>query len=73
MKDCRWWKLLLDQLLLLPWIITSTLPFDRWYRDRVQELHGINLAGYEHVIQPEPLPENQELLFEWELTSSADG
>ncbi|MGH2521361.1 MAG: hypothetical protein ACRDH2_02555, partial [Anaerolineales bacterium] len=29
-------------------IITSDLPFDRWYRERVQELHGVNLAGYEH-------------------------
>ena len=30
-------------------IITSALPFDSWYREQVQELHGINLAGYEHI------------------------
>jgi len=46
-------------------IITSDLPFDRWYRERVQELHGVNLAGYEHFSQPAPSPQNQELLFEW--------
>ncbi|HEX2993269.1 MAG TPA: hypothetical protein VHP14_00500 [Anaerolineales bacterium] len=28
-------------------IIASKLPFDRWYREQVRELHGINLAGYE--------------------------
>ena len=46
-------------------IITSDLPFDRWYRERVQELHGVNLAGYEHFPQQAPPPQNQELLFEW--------
>jgi len=46
-------------------IITSDLPFDRWYRERVQELHGVNLAGYEHFSQQVPPPHNQELLFEW--------
>src|SRR4030065_2687634 len=28
-------------------IIASDIPFDIWYRERLQELHGINLAGYE--------------------------
>lgn len=46
-------------------IITSILPFDVWYRERLHELHGINLAGYERFAQPTPLPHNQELLFEW--------
>lgn len=50
-------------------IIASNLPYDRWYRERVQELHGINLAGYEKFVQPVPPPDNQELLFEWKLTS----
>lgn len=54
-------------------IITSNLPYDRWYRERVQELHGINLAGYEQFVQPVPPTQNQELLFEWSLTSSVDG
>jgi len=51
-------------------IITSSLSFDIWYRERLQELHGINLAGFEQVIQPVPPPQDQELLFEWTLTSS---
>ncbi|MBL7161080.1 MAG: hypothetical protein ISS57_00630 [Anaerolineales bacterium] len=54
-------------------IITSSLPYDRWYRERVQELHGINLAGYEQYVQPVPPSQNQELLFEWSLTTSDDG
>lgn len=54
-------------------VITSNLPFDRWYRERVQELHGINLARYEQFVLPVPSPQNQELLFEWALTSSVDG
>lgn len=48
-------------------IITSDLPFDCWYRQRVQELHGINLAGYEQFLQRSPHPQNQELLFDWTL------
>jgi len=51
-------------------IIVSGLPFDVWYRDKLQELHGVNLAGYEQFAQPTPLPPNQELLFEWTLNSS---
>jgi hypothetical protein len=51
-------------------IIISVLPFDIWYREKLQELHGINLAGYEQFAQPTPLPPNQELLFEWTLNSS---
>ena len=27
-------------------IITSVLPFDCWYREQVQELHGVNLAAH---------------------------
>ena len=53
-------------------IITSILPFDCWYRERMQELHGISLAGYEEFVQPERLILNQELLFEWTLTSDVD-
>lgn len=50
-------------------IITSALPFDVWYRERLQELHGVNLARYEQFAQQTPLPHNQELLFEWTLNS----
>ena len=51
-------------------IIISVLPFDVWYREKLQELHGVNLAGYEQFAQPTPLPPNQELLFEWMFNSS---
>jgi hypothetical protein len=54
-------------------IIASELPFDVWYRERLQKLHGINLAGYEKFSQPAPIPDNQELLFEWKLNSSPVG
>ena len=52
-------------------IIASEIPFDVWYRERLQKLHGINLAGYEKYAQPTPLPDNQELLFEWKLNPKA--
>jgi hypothetical protein len=51
-------------------IIASEIPFDIWYRDRLLELHGINLAGYQQFAQPTPIPDNQEMLFEWNLHSS---
>jgi hypothetical protein len=52
-------------------IIASKLPFDRWYREQVRELHGINLAGYEQFLQQTPLPANQKLIFEWMLLARA--
>jgi hypothetical protein len=60
-----------DRALVL--IITSEIPFDVWYRERLLKLHGINLAGYEQYAQPTPIPDNQELLFEWKLDSSDGG
>jgi len=51
-------------------IIISELPFDVWYREKLQELHGVNLTGYEKFAQPTLLPPDQELLFEWTLNSS---
>jgi hypothetical protein len=48
-------------------IVTSILPFDRWYRERVQELHGVDIAGYKQFSQRIQLPHDQELLFEWSL------
>jgi hypothetical protein len=54
-------------------MISSDLPFDRWYQERIQELHGINLAGYKQFSQPVTPPQNQELLFEWTLISGAGG
>jgi hypothetical protein len=58
---------------VLAQIIASTLPFDRWYREQLQELHGINLAGYERFVKPAPPKKDQELLFEWTLASGSDG
>jgi hypothetical protein len=46
-------------------ILSSDLPFDRWYRTQMQILHGINLAGYEQFSRQQAPAENQELLFEW--------
>jgi hypothetical protein len=45
-------------------IITSDLPFDVWYRERLLELHGVNLDCYEKFAQPTRLPD-QEVHFEW--------
>ena len=46
-------------------IIVSNDSFDIWYRERLHELHGINLTGYEEFSQPERLPQKQEVLFDW--------
>jgi hypothetical protein len=54
-------------------IITSDLPFDVWYRERLQELHGVNLAGYELFAQRAPPPLNQEVHFEWSMNSIGSG
>jgi len=54
-----------DMALALNLIAASEMPFDAWYRERVQELHGVSLAGYDHGAQPAPPPQKQEVLFEW--------
>jgi hypothetical protein len=59
----------LDIVRTLTGIITSALPFDRWYRERVEELSGVNLTRYEQFAQPAPATQPQELLFEWTLLS----
>jgi hypothetical protein len=46
-------------------IITSNLPFDRWYREKIQEFHGISLTGYGQFVEPIQSLRNQELIFEW--------
>ena len=60
-----------DVGLALSQIIASTLPFDRWYREQMQELHGVNLDSYAGFVKPAPDTLKQELLFEWALSSSA--
>jgi hypothetical protein len=62
-----------DVGLALGQIIASDLPFDVWYRQRLQELHGVNLAGYEQFSQRSPPPKNQEVHFEWSLNSHSGG
>src|SRR5438128_1896764 len=51
-------------------ILTSDLPFDRWYREQLLVLHGIILKEYEQFADQPPPSENQELLFEWMLPST---
>lgn len=46
-------------------IMTSDLPFDRWYRERIQELQGVNQASYDLLSERPPLSQDQKLLFEW--------
>jgi hypothetical protein len=57
-----------DVARVLEQILTSDLPFDRWYREKVMTLHGIQLAGFKRAAVPEPPAPDQELLFEWRLT-----
>jgi hypothetical protein len=52
-------------------MISSDRPFERWYRERLQDLHGVNLASYEKFARPVPPAAPQELLFEWWLPGSA--
>jgi hypothetical protein len=52
-------------------LVTSELPFDIWYREQLQELHGVTLSTYEQFAQPVPPPQDQELLFEWTLPATA--
>jgi len=59
-----------DMSQALSQIFTSVLPFDVWYRERLQELHGVNLAGYEQFSPQTLLPQNLEVHFEWILNSS---
>ncbi len=54
-------------------IIASKGSFDTWYRERLQELHGINLTGYEQFILPVALPQNQKVHFDWPLISNISG
>ena len=46
-------------------IMTSDLPFDRWYRGRIQELQGVKQSSYGLLSERPQLSEDQELLFEW--------
>lgn len=48
-------------------LITSDRSFDVWYRERLHELHGVNLVAYERYTQPIPPRRYPEVQFEWRL------
>jgi len=52
-------------------VMTSDLPFDRWYRERIQELQGVEQTGYGLLSERPPLSQDQELLFEWTSDSGS--
>lgn len=54
-------------------IVGSDLPFESWYRQRLQELHGVTLTRYEQYAQPAAPAQPHELLFEWTLLGSTEG
>ena len=56
---------------MLVQIMTSDLPFDRWYRERLEDLHGVTLTHYKQFAQPAPTTVPPELLFEWSLPRSS--
>ena len=56
---------------MLVQIMTSDLPFDRWYRERLEDLHGLTLTHYQQFAQPPTSTVRPELLFEWGLPRSS--
>jgi hypothetical protein len=54
-------------------LIASDLSFDVWYRERLHELHGVSLVGYEQFSQSKPLARNQEVHFDWAFNSNPIG
>lgn len=54
-------------------LITSESSFDLWYRQRLRELHGVNLSGFEQYSQPRRQSQNQRVYFEWNSDATDDG
>ncbi len=50
-------------------IVSSSLPFDLWYREQMQGLYGVNLAVYEQFMQPVHPAAEQKVHFEWDRDS----
>ena len=50
---------------VLDLIVTSDQPFDCWYRERLNELHGFSLSRYQEFAHRAPDVSQPELLFEW--------
>ena len=46
---------------VLPLLVASDLPFDRWFRQQLLELHGLD------VTQPQAAPP-KELIFVWQAS-----
>ncbi len=50
-------------------LISSDHAFDIWYRERLHELHGIHLVGYERYSQS-MLPQDPDIHFDWVADSA---
>ena len=50
-------------------LISSDHAFDIWYRERLHELHGIHLVGYERYSQSMP-PQDPDVHFDWVANSA---
>lgn len=61
-----------DMAQALNLLINSDRSFDVWYRNRLHELHGIDLAGYEQIPRRNTQPQNLEVHFEWPPNSHQD-
>jgi hypothetical protein len=46
-------------------MMASELPFESWYRERMQAVYGFSLKRYEQFARLMPAAPPQELLFEW--------
>lgn len=56
-------------------MISSNLPFESWYRESLEALHGVSLIRYQPFILPTSPDHDHhpELLFEWVLPDSPGG
>jgi hypothetical protein len=54
--------------LTLNQILTSDAPFDRWYREQIQDLHSVGLESYPEFLATESPYHHQEMYFEWTLS-----
>jgi hypothetical protein len=61
-----------DVALALSEMLGSDRPFESWYRERLHDLHGINLSRFEQLARSAPLAGPHEVLFEWMLPGGAE-
>jgi hypothetical protein len=62
-----------DMVRVLAELISSDLPFDDWYRARIESLYGVTMTWYARFAQLAPANQVQELLFEWHLPAARHG